>query len=300
MKKNIPLFLIAALLVQCSQSPKDDAGYKAEMKNWRETRMERLKSENGWLNLVGLLWLKPGNNSFGSDSSNQIVFPPKAPARVGTITLKDSVITLKMNKDNFITVDTIQVSQGREIRLFTDANKRPTRIRIGSLSFYIIKRGDRYAIRLRDLESPLLKELDSIPAYPVNPDWKIRARLVPFDSSRTVEVSTVIDTRETYNVPGKLVFTIQGKEYSLLPFLEGKGYFLVFADGTSAAETYGAGRFLSVPAVDSKGYTIIDFNKATNPPCAFTPYATCPMPPRDNILPVKIEAGEKDPHIYKH
>ncbi len=300
MKKYIPLFVIVALLVQCSQSPKDDAGYMAAMKKWRENRMERLKSENGWLNLVGLLWLKPGNNSFGSDSANQIVFPSKAPARVGTIILKDTVIMLKLNKDNHITVDTTQMSQGKEIRLYTDANKRPTRIKMGSLSFYIIKRGDRYAIRLRDLESPLLKELDSIPAYPVKPEWKIRAKLVPFDSSRTMEVSTVIDTRETYTVPGKLVFSIQGKEYSLLPFLEGKGYFLVFADSTSAAETYGAGRFLSAPLVDSTGYTILDFNKATNPPCAFTPYATCPMPPRENILSVKIESGEKDPHIYVH
>lgn len=299
MKKYFILFLTAALLVQCSQSPKD-AAYMKEMKKWRETRLERLKSENGWLNLAGLLWLKPGTNSLGSDSSNQIVFPPKAPAKIGSIILKDSVIILKPNKDTDITADTINASRAKEIRLYTDADKRPTRVRMGSLSFYIIKRGDRYAIRLRDLEAPLLKELDSIPAYPVNPEWKIRAKLVPFDSPEKVEVSTVIDTRETYTVPGKLVFTIQGKEYSLLPFIEGKGYFLVFADGTSAVETYGAGRFLSAPAVDSTGYTTIDFNKATNPPCAFTPFATCPMPPRENILSVKIEAGEKDPHIYKH
>jgi uncharacterized protein (DUF1684 family) len=150
------------------------------------------------------------------------------------------------------------------------------------------------------MESPLLGKLDSIPAFPASKRWRVKAKLEKFSAPKIYEVNTVIGVPDTYSATGKLIFKINGKQLSLIPFDEGNSYFIVFGDETSSLETYAAGRFLYAAKVDSTGFTILDFNKATNPPCAFTPFATCPLPLKDNILDVKIEAGEKDVHLYKH
>ena len=140
--------------------------------------------------------------------------------------------------------------------------------------------------------------LDHIPSYPINPDYVVEAKLAPFGETRTITVNTPIDGYiQNYDCPGELHFRLNGEKLKLLPFSSGNGYFIIIADETSGMETYGAGRFMySTP--DSTGRIVLDFNKAYNPPCAFTPFATCPMPPRENFLPVKIEAGEKNIHLY--
>jgi uncharacterized protein (DUF1684 family) len=288
---------IILLTFGCNSSQpviEDEEAYIQEIKEWQHSRIERLKGKNGWLNLAGLHWLKEGVNSFGSDPKNDIVFPEKADPFCGTLTLNNGVVTLVLKDGVNITSEDIQVTTKR---LNDDQTKPTTHLQQGDLAWYIIKRGDKYAIRLRDHKHPRLKELDHIPAYPISTDYVVEAQLIPFDEPRKFTVATPVEGfTESYDSPGELHFKIRDEKLVLYPFAAGKGYFLIIADETTGMESYGAGRFMySEP--DSTGRIILDFNKAYNPPCAFSPYATCPMPPRENFLPVAIEAGEKSVHF---
>jgi len=272
----------------------DEAAYIESIEAWQQQRLERLKEKDSWLSLAGLYWLEPGENTFGSDSSNQIIFPEKADAFGGTLYLEDNIITLKVADGVQITTHDTLVSQ---LELKYGSLEQTTRLQQGDLAWYIVERGDRYGIRLRDHKHPRINQLNHIPAYPIQPDYVVEATLEPFDSPRTMTVATPLEGyTESYEVPGILKFRLNGKNLELHPFTSGQGYFLVIADETTANETYGAGRFMyTMP--DSTGRILLDFNKAYNPPCAFSPFATCPMPPRENILDVAIEAGEKTVHM---
>jgi uncharacterized protein (DUF1684 family) len=178
-----------------------------------------------------------------------------------------------------------------------DQTKPTTRLQQGDLAWFIVKRGEKYGIRLRDYKHPRIEELDHIPVYPINTDYVVEATLTPFREPKNFIVATPVEGfTESYKCPGTLHFRIKNNDLLLYPFTSGKGYFLVFADETSGLDTYGAGRFMYC-SPDSTGRIILDFNKAYNPPCAFSPYATCPMPPKENFLPVAIEAGEKSVHL---
>ena len=183
------------------------------------------------------------------------------------------------------------------MNLVDDHAENTTRLQQGDLAWYIVKRGERYGIRLRDHKHPRLNELDHIPSYPIQTDYVVEAILHPFESPKTMTVATPLEGyTESYECPGILRFRIKGRDLELHPFTSGNGYFLVIADETTGLDTYGAGRFMySTP--DSTGRIILDFNKAYNPPCAFSPFATCPMPPRETFLPAAIEAGEKSVHF---
>jgi len=284
-------------LFSCSgtKEPIEDwEAYISAHEEWKQNRLDRLKSDRGWLNLAGLFWLEEGENTFGSDTSNAIVFPESFPAFGGTIILLDTSLALTVHPGADIMVEGAPV---KEMKLQHDQQSNTTTMAVGSYRWFIIKRGVRYGIRLRDLEHQRLSELDHIPAYPFNKDYVVEAELVEFDSARTIEVPTVIDGfNEYYQAPGELVFRINGKRQTLLPFRSGNGYFLIVGDATSGMDTYGGGRFLYTEMIDGNKVTI-DFNKATNPPCAFSPYATCPLPPLENILDVEIRAGEKAVHL---
>jgi len=292
----ISVFIILFSACQ-QQSPvvTDPDAYMKEIATWKQQRIERLKSKTGWLNLAGLLWLEEGVNTFGSDSSNQVIFPEKAAPFCGTLTLENGIVTLSASQDSGITVDGAPVST---MTLQDDTGGHTTLIEQGDLAWFIVKRGDKYAIRLRDYNHPNLEKLDSIPSYPVSLDYVVEATLHPFERPRTMEVATpVAGFTEQYACPGELHFRLRDEDLVLYPFSSGDGFFFVFADETTGLETYGAGRFMySTP--DSTGRIILDFNRAYNPPCAFTPYATCPMPPRENFLPVAVEAGEKSVHLH--
>jgi uncharacterized protein (DUF1684 family) len=299
--RNFPsLFLIIAisvLLFGCnSPTPViiDEAAYVEEIEAWQQQRLERLKSKNGWLSLAGLLWLEEGENSFGSDPENDIIFPEKADAFSGILLLRNGSVTLKVSEEVEITQDDSPVA---EMKLIDDQSRNTTRLQQGDLAWYIIKRGERYGIRLRDHKHPRLDELDHIPSYPIQTSYVVEATLEPFDTPKTMIVATPVEGfTESYECPGTLNFKIKGKKLSLHPFISGSGYFLVIADETSGLDTYGGGRFMYATP-DSTGRIILDFNKAYNPPCAFSPFATCPMPPRENFLPAAIEAGEKSVHF---
>ncbi|MDA3822158.1 MAG: DUF1684 domain-containing protein [Bacteroidales bacterium] len=299
MKKHFFLLPITILLfvTSCSQKEaivSDWDSYISDYEAWQHTRLERLKAENGWLNLAGLLWLEEGENTIGSDQSNSVVFPKNFPPYAGKIILKDGVTTLIPIEEAKILVDSILAP---EMKLNHDQEKNTTLMELGQFRWFVIKRGDKYAIRLRDLEHPRIAALDHIPSYPFDKNWVVEAEYITFDSVRTIEVPTAIEGfTEFYKVPGELVFKVKGKKQTLLPFKSGKGFFLIVGDATNGMETYGAGRFLYIEKVDGNK-VIIDFNRAYNPPCAFSPFATCPLPPVENLLDIEIEAGEKGVHL---
>jgi uncharacterized protein (DUF1684 family) len=281
--------LFILLLPACGNREKKDS-FKREQEQWQQERIERLKSDSGWLNLAGLYWLEEGENTFGSDSSNRIVFPAKAPARMGKyILLGDSL--------RFVPEDGAGIMYGgvpaREMAIKSDRAGNETVLESGSLAWFIIERGGRYAIRLRDFENPALKEFRGIESFEADRRWKVPAEFKAFPEPVEMLIPTLTGSVEKNLCPGILRFEAGGKRFELYPVLAGDRLFIIFADGTSGIETYGGGRFLYTELPGKDSTVMIDFNRAYNPPCAFTPFATCPLPPRENILPVRIEAGEK-------
>jgi len=297
-KYLLPLIPVLLIFISgCGSSDPiitDEAAYVESIEEWQHQRVERLKSKNGWLNLAGLFWLEEGENSFGSDPSNDVIFPEKADAFCGTLTLNEGKVYMQVKEGTGIGIGDSLVS---EATLNHDHEKNTTHLLQGDLAWYIIKRAERYGIRMRDYKHPRINQLDHIPSYPIQTDYVVEATLKPFDEPRTMVVATPVEGfTESYECPGELHFRISNEDIVLYPFAAGEGYFFVFADETTGMDTYGAGRFMySMP--DSTGRIILDFNKAYNPPCAFSPFATCPMPPRENFLSFAIEAGEKSVHL---
>ena len=287
------LVVLLTILFGCNSNVSDIGSpeYISQIKLWHQKRIENLKKENGWLNLIGLFWLKDGKNTFGTNPQNDIVFPKgKAPGKIGVFILKDSTVTVKINRGVEVKYNNRPI---HEMKLKTDLSGEPTELTIGFLRWFIIKRGEKYGVRLRDLNAELLSDFKGIDTYPINEDWKIIAKFEPYDSPKSISIPTIIGTIDEDIAPGALVFEKNGKQYKLDPVVEGNQFFIIFADETSGEETYGAGRFLYSSMPDSAGNVILDFNKAYNPPCAFTPYATCPLPPKQNYLKLKVTAGEK-------
>ncbi len=266
--------------------------YVKEVDEWHTQRVDRLRQGDGWLSLAGLFWLEQGATTFGSDSGNTIIFPPETPGKIGTFFLEDSVIRVDITDNVVVTHgnDTINTTT-----LKADITGEPTILRWQSYSWYVIKREGTYGIRLKNSASNLIKSFTGIDRYPVDPRWRIEATLVPHDTLQYIAVPNVLDYITREPSPGKLVFEIDGEKYSIDPVADpdDERWFLIFGDATNGDETYGAGRYLYVDKPGADGKTIIDFNKAYNPPCIFTPYATCSLPPPQNVLSVPVTAGEK-------
>jgi len=295
--KSILYFLIlftgTLIFTECdnsSQLIQDPASYIASVEQWQKERLEGLKGKNGWLNLAGIYWLKDGVQTFGSDPSNDIVFPAKAPAFIGSLTLNDEKVHLEVNDEAKLFFENEAV---KELELSYESTGNPSYITHGDFAWYIMKRHTNLAIRLRDYKNPAIEALDHIPSYPIDPDYVVEAKLIPFEKAKTITVNTPFeDYTQDYECPGELHFKLKGEKLTLLPFSSGNEYFIIISDETSAMESYGGGRFMYTSA-DSSGRILLDFNMAYNPPCAVTEFAACPMPPRENHLSVKIEAGEK-------
>ncbi|MFD2572858.1 DUF1684 domain-containing protein [Spirosoma soli] len=273
----------------------DEPNYKAQLEAWHQNRVTSLKSENGWLNLAGLFWLKEGKNSLGRGSDFDIAFPvANAPADLGLLYLQNGDVRFAPKGGATVTIDGKPVSD--PVVIFS-ANSKPTVLSHGSLRWFVIKRGEKYGIRLRDLDSPFLKEFHGIERYPVNETWRVKAHLEKPTQPKTIPILDVLGQTSQQPLAGTLVFDLQGKTYRLDAVGEGSKLFILFGDATNAHDTYGSGRFLyadkPADSLDGSGTTVLDFNQAINPPCAFTPYATCPLPPKQNKLAVAITAGEK-------
>ncbi|HEY5749283.1 MAG TPA: DUF1684 domain-containing protein [Chryseolinea sp.] len=297
MKRNFLGLALLAWLAGCSPkkdfTPEERQAYEASLNAWHTRRLETVKAPDGWLNLVGLYWLEPGPNTFGSNEKNNIVFPKgKIAEHAGYFIVQDNQVILRVNTNVPISVHGKPIAT-EQVVFHPDSSAIIAES--GSLRWNIIRRDTKLAIRLRDLDSEATKSFADIERYPVDPAFRVAATFEKADSSRTIDITNIVGQTTAQPSPGTLVFDLLGKKHRL-DVLEGnkEEFFVIFADVTSGNETYGGGRFVYVkkPVADEAMY--IDFNKAYNPPCVFTPYATCPLPPRQNVLAVEVKAGEKN------
>jgi hypothetical protein len=281
---------------------KTDEDYRAAIANWREERQAKLRTDDGWLTLAGLFWLNPGENTFGSAQSNDIVLPQSAPQSAGNFVLKQGKVSLNVDPKVQVTLNgqriKVQVTlNGQRIKvaeLHTDApGSTPDKVQLGSLTMTIISRGDKLGVRVKDKNSKARRDFKGLSYYPIDPKLRIVADFIPYTPPKKIPIPTVLGTTVREPSPGRAEFTLDGKKITLEPVIEDADtLFFIFKDTTAGSETYGAGRFLYTPN-PRDGKVVLDFNKAENPPCAFTPYATCPLPPPQNKLAIPIRAGEK-------
>jgi uncharacterized protein (DUF1684 family) len=290
----MPRALVAALfgvaLVATGATPVDD--YKAEIARARRERETQLQAPDGWLTLIGLHFLKDGANTVGHAKDNDVVLA-KGPEHLGVATLADGKVTLQLADG----VDAkIGDSTAREGELQIGEGARPpTLVTAGTMSFFVVERGGKRAFRVKDSAAERRTHFLGLDYFDVDPAWRIEARWEPFESARLMPITNILGQTSPAPVPGQAVFEHDGKTFALLPIDEGPDEPLMFviADATTGKETYGAARFVYAER-PRDGKIVLDFNRAESPPCAFTPFATCPLPPKENRLPFAIRAGEKN------
>ncbi|HEV7680592.1 MAG TPA: DUF1684 domain-containing protein [Pyrinomonadaceae bacterium] len=272
----------------------DRASYENDIRKWQSERLASLTKDDGWLTLAGLYWLNEGENKFGSDPKNAVVLPKdKAPGVAGSLWLEKGHVRLVTLPRVEITADGKSATT-LDLKDDNDDNG-PTILKFGSLLVNVIKRGERIGVRVKDTDSQTRREFKGLDYYPIDPRWRIEARFEPYQPPKIIPITNVLSMTDDEISPGAFAFEVDGKTYRLDPILE-KGetdYFVMIADETTGKETYGAGRYLYVKPPDANGKVVIDFNKAYSPPCTFTNFATCPLPPRQNHLALRIDAGEK-------
>jgi uncharacterized protein (DUF1684 family) len=293
----ITILLVFPAIVTRADDPAKPAGlpasdYTRSIEKWRAERLEEINGEDGWTTLVGLFWLKEGENRFGSHPSNDIVLPAgTAPKFAGSLRLDKGVVKLEAGANAGITSDGESVSS---LELASDGDGKPTILKLRSLKVFVIKRGERLGLRVKDKNNSARSNFRGVNYFLLEPNFRINAKFEPYEPPKIIPIANVLGMIDNMISPGALIFDMGGKSYRLDPVLEkgSKQLFLIFADKTNGKETYGAGRYLYAdPGPD--GLVILDFNKAHNPSCAFTKFATCPLPPRQNRLALRIEAGEK-------
>lgn len=290
-KYSVLLFL---LVLACTSAEKQTSPSQLEAwEKWKVKRMEELKSKEGFLNLAGLYWLKEGENSFGSDSSNSLIFPTDFPAQTGTFIWEDEKVSISGVAEGIL-IDSVYLS---ESLIFDMEQQTVKEMTYGSYVWYIIERTGNVGVRLKDLNHPLLKENIDIHFYDHNPELVVEAVFRPYLPPKKLAVENVLGHQFEFEIEGQLQFEMMGKNYTLEPMKGNDNFFIIFSDETSAIETYGSGRYMYSDRPGPNGKTIIDFNRAYNPPCAFTDFATCLIPPPENRLTFRVEAGELDYHM---
>ena len=266
---------------------------------WRKERLERLTAETGFLALAGLFWLEQGTRRLGSAPEAEVRFPSRAPGVLGTVTLKEEITTLTLAQGIQATVDGAPAQAGA-ITLRHDGHPglQATRVAHDGFTFKVIKRGARLAIRLWDRESPTRTGFKGLRHYPVRRRWLVKGHYTPYARPKPIQIPTVVKTTTDALLTGEVRLTLGGKEATLYPIAwpGDQELFFHFTDGTTGGETYGGGRFLVTEhPVHKGGEVLLDFNRSYTPPCAFTRYATCPVPLERNRLPVPVTAGEREP-----
>jgi hypothetical protein len=288
----VQICLILLFFNSCHNTTAEDAQYVSEINKWHEQRIERLKKPDSWLSLAGLFWLKDGINTIGSAEDNDIIFPTDTPQRIGTVTIQDSVIKFTTEPGVAVMYNDSPVEV---IHLKSDADGTPTKLQVGHYQWYVIKRDNRYAIRLKNFNHPNFSTFKGIDRFPVNKKWRVKATFIPYNPPKELSIANVLGSEEKKRCYGALEFEIDGKKFRIDPIgdMDDEEWFIIFGDATNGKTTYGAGRYIYIPKPDENGITYIDFNKAYNPPCVFTKFATCPLPPPQNKLPIEVTAGEK-------
>ncbi len=288
------LFAIPESADQPVDSLRPADNHKQAIEAWRASRHERLERPSGWLTLVGLEWLKDGESRVGSADNNDIQLSG-GPALWGSVFLQDDHL-------RFVSADTENVSINgeslKEAELIADVEGKPTLIAAGTLNFHVIFRGSSYGLRIKDSQAVALQQFKGVDNYPVQQGWYIDGRFIRADEGATIEITNVLGQVSDSPVFGTFEFERDGKTHSVLGLgeAESDSLWFIFADRTSGHGTYGAGRFLYSDGMPENGRLRVDFNKAYNPPCAFNPYSTCPLPPQRNRLDLMVTAGEKDFH----
>ena len=264
--------------------------YQAEITTFQQQREASLKADSGWLTIGGLWFLTKPETTFGSDALNDIVLPSTSPGRAGTFSLRNGKVSVKAAEG--VTFD-LEGKRVTEADLRPDGEGPPDRISLGDIQLWVHNSGERLSIRMRDKNNPLRKEFVGTSWFPINPAYRVEATYTPYDKPKIVEVPNILGDIDKMPIPGIVAFTINGQKYKLEPVAEpgDPQFWFIFRDLTSQNETYPAARFLYAPAPQD-GKMILDFNRAVNPPCAYNPYTTCPLPTEQNRLRTRIEAGE--------
>ena len=298
MRRAAPALLLAFATLACRKPPSADPAYAAQIGTARALRETRLASENGWLTLVALHWLVPGENAVGADRTLAVSLDaPGVPAKACSFVLgPDGAVTLRAEPGAPVAVNGAPPTGAA---LVTDRAGKPDVVTVGRVRLTVIERGGRLAIRARDPESPRRTGFRGLDYFPVDPSLRLEARFEPYETPREVEIPSAQGPPQKALAPGLVRFTLAGAERTLEPTVESatdETLFFVFSDQTAGSESYGAGRFLYADRPkDGETKVLLDFNLAENPPCAFTPYATCPLPLPRNVLPIRIAAGEMAP-----
>ncbi|MBL7863506.1 MAG: DUF1684 domain-containing protein [Cyclobacteriaceae bacterium] len=287
--------MFALIAASCSTGKEADADYIATIDQWHNKRLEALRSERGWLNIAGLFWLKPGINTFGSGQDNNLIFPSTwGVQQAGYFMLSGDTVSQVIATEGLVTSNGMAVKES--IAFNPDSTRQPI-FESGTLRWFVIRRDNRFGVRLRDLNHPNLKSFEGIDRFPVDAEYRVNAKWEP-TPGKTIPITNVLGQTTQQPAPGTLIFSLNDVEYRLDALDEGGDeLFIIFGDATNARTTYGAGRYLYVPKPGTENSVIVDFNKAENPPCAFTEFATCPLPPIQNVLDIDIKAGEKN---YDH
>jgi hypothetical protein len=270
----------------------EDASYLREIESWRVERETNLKKDGSWLTVAGLYWLREGESTVGADPENDFVLPEgTAPVVVGAFTYENGKVGFRTREGVVVT----QKGTGdKPVAATTLEPGEKNAVALGKLSMWVHASGPRLAIRLRDLDSPIRKEFTGLQWFPVEPAYRVAAKFTPHPKPKDVEILNMLGDIERYQSPGVVDFELQGQAIRMEPVVDSDGgLWFIFKDQTSGKETYPSARFLRT-ADPKDGSVVVDFNKAYNPPCAFNPYTTCPMPPKENRLKVRIEAGEKN------
>ena len=302
--RHLRVICVAVLAACCWQQPlaaqsasaEDSFSEQEQILQWRQRRDEGLRRESGWLSLVGLEWLQQGSNRIGSGPDNDIRLPG-GPAYWGTVLLSGDGLVFTRAPGSDVTVDGATPD---EAALVADNSGQPTVVRSANISFYVIFR-ESYALRVLDSRAPALVNFEGVENYAIQPEWRIEGRLIPAASGQTIEIANVLGQVAPTPVYGVFEFERDGSRFQLtgLGDESSDSLWFIFADRTNGHGTYGAGRFLYSEGLPADGRLVVDFNKSYNPPCAFSEYATCPLPPPENRLDLAIPAGEKDYHPYK-
>jgi uncharacterized protein (DUF1684 family) len=306
-RTSLPGVLVLLLLSLSALNATDTdsaATWRASLLTWRAELAKELQQANGWLTLIGLEWLKPGDNTFGSAPGNNFVVKAPTAAYLGVVQLNDKGLELLPPHGGYpkgLLVDG-RLPENPQT-LGSDDSEHPSKITTGTVTITIIHRSERYGLRIKDSKAPARTQFHGLRWYPPDETYRVQAKWIPYNPPHQVAIPTILGTEVKSDVPGAAEFTLDGKMLRLEPILESpdeKELFFILRDTTSTTETYGAGRFLYTPLPDhglaEPGELVLDFNRAQNPPCAYTPYATCPLPPPQNRLPIAIPAGQQRYH----